>query len=262
MPGEGHPDEVVLPAAKPPPPMQPSTRSGAGNAPGPSNARPPQTPKPVTRSSTAQKEGAQNQQHAVPAARGRESSIGAQPPPRPAGAPAGGSGEPVAFFSARSVHPMPDDGAPGQTGNANAGPPKQLFNPKAESPSIRKTPGIDHSSSRPVARNGQHVPPASSQASGPGAGLVPGRPSGNGSRGNVVNPSLDQTRRIGAPGGPGSPLANRGSYKPPTMKRPLPGDGNAAAAARSPLVDVAANTVGQGQAAAADVVDSKRQKMV
>lgn len=232
----------------------PGTASGAGNG------RPPQTPKPAARSSTTHHD---DQNRPLPAARDRDSINAVQPPQRPAPQPAA---EPVAFFSARSVIPNADGSGPGQTSNVNAGTPKQLFNPKAESPSIRKTPGIDHSSSRPVARNGHHVPPTNSQSSpGPVAsagGFAPGRQSVNGARGNVVNPSLDHTRRIGAPGGPSSPLANRGSYKPPTMKRALPGDGNASTAARSPLVDVPANTSGQGNATAADGIDAKRQKMV
>lgn len=147
-----------------------------------------------------------------------------------------------------------------------------LFNPKAESPSIRKTPGIDHSSSKPLTRSGQHVPPPSQSAEASAA--TPSRPSaaggpqggssgaaatgagGRASKGHAVNPGLDQARRIGAPGGPASPLANRNSYKPPTMKRPLgQGDGNAP---RVPLSEIPINgTVG----VSADAVDTKRQKM-
>ncbi|RCI08978.1 hypothetical protein L249_5039 [Ophiocordyceps polyrhachis-furcata BCC 54312] len=136
--------------------------------------------------------------------------------------------ETVAFFSARSVR-----------ANSESSTGKQLFNPKAESPSIRKTAGIDHSSSRPVGRNGQHVEPAPAASQSAGT-TTPGRPTAGVARGplgNVVNPSLDQARRIGAPGGGGSPLANRSSYKPPSMKRPLA----VAPEGRSPLGDVVAN---------------------
>jgi DNA repair and recombination protein RAD52 len=40
----------------------------------------------------------------------------------------------------------------------------------------------------------------------------------------VVNPQLDHTRRIGAPGS-SSPLGNRGQFRPLTVKRPAGGDG-------------------------------------
>jgi DNA repair and recombination protein RAD52 len=168
-----------------------------------------------------------------------------QPPP----------GEPVAFFSARSTLDLNES-----AGNQNQ--QKQLFNPKAESPSIRKTPGIDHSASKPLARNGQHVPPSqtsSSQSANTG-GFTPVRPSVGSSqvKGNTVNPSLDQARRIGAPGGLGSPLANRGQYKPPTMKRTLPSEGNGANGPRAPLVDIPTNA---NNANSGDGLDAKRQKV-
>lgn len=171
-----------------------------------------------------------------------------QPPP----------GEPVAFFSARSTLD------PNQS-SGNQNQQKQLFNPKAESPSIRKTPGIDHTSSKPVARNGQHIPPANSQApsstqSGNTGGFASLRQSINSSqaKGNTMNPSLDQARRIGAPGGLGSPLANRGQYKPPTMKRTLPAEGNETNGARSPLVDIPTNATSANDG---DGLDAKRQKV-
>lgn len=84
-------------------------------------------------------------------------------------------------------------------------------------------------------------------------------------RSSLVNPSLDQTRRIGAPSGPGSPLANRGSYKPPTMKRPLAVDAANSAGSRPPLSDLPTNANAQGHhmsagAAATEELDAKRQK--
>jgi DNA repair and recombination protein RAD52 len=135
---------------------------------------------------------------------------------------------------------------------------KQLFNPKAESPSIRRTPGIDHSSSRPLARTGQHVAPTASQAAaatvaaptGNAGNFTPVRPGVVTRASGAVNHSIDQARRIGAPGGGGSPLANRGSYKPPSMKRAplteLPANGGTTTATVSGGGDV------QG--------DAKRQK--
>lgn len=161
---------------------------------------------------------------------------------------AGGAG----FFSARAVKEIPEDAlATGATLAPQAG---QVFNPRAESPSIRKTPGIDHTKSKPLARNGQHIAPPSTQeaVSAPGAiGTAPGvssrpvlqqqpRP------GNVVNPHFDAARRIGAPGGPGSPLANRGQYRPPTIvnKRPLDGGAAGVVQGRTALADVSNNAGG------------------
>ena len=168
-------------------------------------------------------------------------------------------GAPVAFLSARAVTNIPE--ASLQT-SVNL-PPAQLFNPKAESPSIRRTPGIDHTSSRPLAKSGQHVAPTASQTTsaatvapsgnnnGNAGGFTPVRPAGVGgiSRGNnMVNPALDNARRIGAPGGSGgSPLANRGSYKPPSMKRP-------------PLADLPPNGGAGMSSADKTLIDAKRQK--
>lgn len=183
-----------------------------------------------------------------------------RPPPN---APASGSiPDNVGFFSARAVNQLPESSIQDASNVRLAVPQgQQAFNPKAESPSIRKTPGIDHSSSKPLARNGQHVPPTSSQAQAAQhsntSNFTPVRPPmpSSQSRGNVINPSLDHTRRIGAPGGPGSPLANRGSYRPPTMKRPPPGDvGNG----RPPLADLPAN---DNAPVTANGVEAKRQKM-
>ncbi|KAM0552536.1 hypothetical protein ACHAPJ_007864 [Fusarium lateritium] len=176
--------------------------------------------------------------------------------------------ETVGFFSAKAVNQLPESTLEGST-NARLSLPQgqQAFNPKAESPSIRKTPGIDHNSSKPVAKNGQHVAPTSSQANAAPAApaprsntssftpVRPSMPSSQSARGNVVNPSLDQTRRIGAPAGPGSPLANRGSYRPPAMKRPNPADG------RTALADLPANGNGGATPAAPNGLDAKRQKM-
>ena len=116
-------------------------------------------------------------------------------------------------------------------------------------------------------------------ASGGGGGLsrAGGQPmgvgGGNAGKPNVVNPQLDQTRRIGAPGGgmgggfSSSPSGNRGQYRPLTVKRPATamsaggaagqttkdgngngdGDGAAIAAAGS---TTASTTTGSGGAAA------------
>ncbi|RYP17051.1 hypothetical protein DL765_004750 [Monosporascus sp. GIB2] len=294
---EGHPDEVVLPNlhgtnsnetpqslstgsssdpnrpsthSAPPRPMQPPARPMMrtnSNGPPP---RAPQTPNQPPHRSGAPFQGrpnpqvAQNQATAKPQPTNPAQQTGtgsrtSTPPPN-AGPPV-----PVAFFSARTVNPLAEPSAP----SAATVPPEGAtpFNPRAESPSIRKTPGIDHNSSRPVAKNGQHVPPAKKDADPPhaqsplvgnrglgsGTGLGPGRPG----MGNAGNPMLNHTRQIGAPGGGGSPLANRNTYKPPTVKRPAPSvveGGN-----RTPLTDVSANntvnTAGNGG------TDAKRQKV-
>ncbi|KAK1253631.1 hypothetical protein MKX07_001708, partial [Trichoderma sp. CBMAI-0711] len=249
VPGDGHPDEIMLPNGAVPALEKPAaneTRPGqpAKPTPGINMNRPPQ-PQPHTPRQGPPQQPPNAQQ-------GKESSNqGMAPPPQ---AP---PGEPVAFFSARST--LADANQSAGTQNQ----PKQLFNPKAESPSIRKTPGIDHTSSKPVARNGQHVPPANSQAtsaqSGNTSGFTPLRQgvSSSQARGSAMNPSLDQARRIGAPGG-GSPLANRGQYKPPTMKRTLPTESNAATGPRAPLVDIPTNA---GNGSGGDGLDAKRQKV-
>ncbi|PMD43952.1 recombination protein Rad52 [Hyaloscypha variabilis F] len=142
------------------------------------------------------------------------------------------------FFSARAAAMLPE----GQTAEGAPAPiPNHLpaFNPHAESPSIRKTAGIDHKTSKPLTRDLKHVP-ASSQAvaASPGPKTT-----------NVVNPQLDAARRIGAPGG-FSPMANRGSFKQP-LKRPVDVGGN-----RTPLTDLPANgTIG------GDAGDVKRQRI-
>ena len=121
------------------------------------------------------------------------------------------------------------------------------FNPHAESPSIRKTPGVDHKSSKPLTRELKHVSGAPQAV----AAAI------SGTRNNIVNPQLDTTRRIGAPYS-SSPMANRGMYKPPSMKRPLDSGVGGLDAPRVPLVDLAANTaIGGGDFSA----DAKRQRI-
>lgn len=246
----------MLPTANGPTANTTTAVATAATARGPTGAQP-----PARNGSISGPKPPQTPNHNQNQAQGSRAGPAMQPPaqqPNPA--------EPVAFFSARSVPTDPNNQA-GQNASATA-QSRQLFDPKAESPSIRKTPGIDHSSSKPLTRSGQHVPPASqgdanNNAGGASStGFTPARPTvpGSQSRGNVLNPSLDQTRRIGAPGGAGSPLANRGQYKPPTMKRPLGGDNtNGNGGQRVPLSDVPTN--GGGVAApTGDGLETKRQK--
>ena len=127
----------------------------------------------------------------------------------------------VGFFTAKAAESLQQ--------NVSAIPPNiKPFNPHAESPSIRKTPGIDHTKTAPVNRD---TIGATAQSG------VTGQGNENGNQGvrynpppritsNFVNPQGDQNRRIGMPGMAPSPLQNRHSYKPPQMlKRPAEGNG-------------------------------------
>ena len=82
------------------------------------------------------------------------------------------------------------------------------FNPHLESPSIRKTVGVDHTKTKPVGREAVGAPP---------------QPTVH--RANFTNPQSDKSRRVGMPMAAASPLQNRGSYKPPQMKRPADNSG-------------------------------------
>lgn len=131
---------------------------------------------------------------------------------------------PVGFFTARAAESLQN--GPGLPLKAPA------FNPHLESPSIRKTAGVDHTKTKPVGREAVGAPPQPT---------VP--------RANFVNPQSDKTRRVGMPMGAASPLQNRGSYKPPQMKRPVESSGP-----RSALGDVTNIAADAGG-------DVKRQKM-
>ncbi|KAK1981216.1 recombination protein rad52 [Colletotrichum cereale] len=276
-----HPDEVMLPTtangasndrpasvapAPVPQHMQaPSRQMGRSTSTG--NLRAPQTP---------------NQAHSrqiPPTGYGNRPQAPNQPraptnpsaPSAPSAPPANGNmttpgqasnaAEPVGFFSARAVQQIPESALQGNNTDAPLLLPagQQAFNPKAESPSIRKTPGIDHSVSKPLSRSGQHVPPTASQQPTT-SGFTPVKMSnagpGLGGPVGAQHLQLSQSRRIGAPAGAGSPLANRGSYRPPTMKRPLQQDG----AGRPALADVS-NNGAAGNAPSGQGIDPKRQKM-
>lgn len=282
-----HPDEVMLPApggvtARPqtgaaaqgsvanrstgsnsgpsrpmqPPARAPMTRSGSH---GQQVGRPqPQTPQPAGRPGPVGQNRPQVQTNGrtngpapaqVSAAQAASNSRINTPPP------ANGNEQipdgPVAFFSARSVTVLSEDAPPGSATLPSKG--GKLFDPKLESPSIRKTAGIDHGSSKPVGKDGRHAAPVKhdDEASQPGGGSGKFNPPGRQSLGNVVNPSLNQVRQIGVPGSQ-SPMSNRNQYRPPTMKRPSD------AGTRAPLNDVTNNsTVG----ASTTTTDPKRQKV-
>lgn len=308
MVDDGHPDEVVLPeSARPnaqtnrpnPAPMQPPSRplsrsQSAGNP-----VRPPQTPgqqfprpgAPSHPNQSLARPPQQSNQARPPVNstnQGNTSSSNSGPHQTPPQAPGeiAASMEQVGFFSARAVKqlagPKEDEEPKLPTIPTGA----LGFNPHAESPSIRKTAGIDHTKSKPVGRDIKHVAPAEREAETPTKGFGAAASLGTGAgraapaaggfngagqqgagpaaqRGNVVNPQLNQARRIGAPMGPGSPMANRGQYRPPTIKRPLPGEAAGAAGARPAMAEVSTNgTVGVAAVAAGGVGgDPKRQKI-
>lgn len=132
-------------------------------------------------------------------------------PPMPTEPPAG---IPAGFVTGRSASYL-NQVAEGKAANAPA-----AFNPHAESPSIRRTQGVNPGKSAPIMReslgtslaNASNGPPHQNPQQG-----TNGAPGPN--RGSFVNPQVDPTRRVGMPnaGGP----QNRGAYKPPSaLKRP------------------------------------------
>ena len=262
MAEDGHPDEIVLPGPSNGPESQVKPTAQAGNQPSTtstagSNTRNPQTPNQI-QPRPPQQNGTNPPQQSRP-----QPALNSRPAPNQQ--PSGQTGpEPVGFFSAKAVNQLPESSFQGQgNGQVTAPQAQQLFNPRLESPSIRKTPGIDHTSSKPLSKSGQHVPPSLSQASNSNS-FTPVRPSMGGPQGprtsNVINPTLDHARRIGAPPGPGSPLSNRGSFRQPTMKRPLPGDGNGVNGSRPALADIPTNTNGNPNTTTADGLEAKRQR--
>ncbi|KAK0284174.1 DNA repair protein rad52 [Friedmanniomyces endolithicus] len=110
-----------------------------------------------------------------------------------------------------------------QTSDARLPDTALAFNPHADSPSIRRTHGINPGKSAPVTRTAivsNAVPSAVQPAMASGSGL-------NGVitpvRTNFVNPAADMNRRIGAPMPAGGGMSNRNAYRPPTavgVKRP------------------------------------------
>lgn len=103
---------------------------------------------------------------------------------------------PIGFFTARAAESIQ---------NISGLPLKApAFNPHLESPSIRKTAGVDHTKTQPVGKDIVVVSP----------GVIP-------PWSNFVNPQTDKARRVGMPVGMASPLQNRNSYKPPQIKRPV-----------------------------------------
>lgn len=128
---------------------------------------------------------------------------------------------PVGFFTARAAESLQ---------NAQGFPPKApAFDPHLESPSIRKTAGVDHTKTKPINREALASP----------AVAVP-------QRSNFVNPQTDKARKVGMPSA-ASPLQNRGSYKPPMMKRPAEGGRPALGDVTSGAVNVPSDAGGEAK---------------
>lgn len=108
---------------------------------------------------------------------------------------------PIGFFTARAAESVQNVSSISVKAPA--------FNPHLESPSIRKTAGVDHTKTKPVGK--EMV--ATSPVAIPPRSIV-----------NYVNPQTDRARRVGMPLVAASPLQNRNSYKPPQIKRPAETD--------------------------------------
>ncbi|KAK4610306.1 DNA repair and recombination protein rhm52 [Fulvia fulva] len=120
-----------------------------------------------------------------------------------------------------------------QPGEARPTEGNIAFNPHADSPSIRRTQGINPGKSAPISRavfsNGHTQSPAQQQPAAAGNGFQSAASNGfNGAQrpagANYINPSADMSRKIGMPGGPGG-MQNRSAYRPPAaVKRPAMAD--------------------------------------
>ena len=213
------PPAAPLSNARPQPPRM-ATAPGSSNCPPNLQQRPNLQPNP---NSTLPNQAAASQ-------------VTPQPPQGPSG------DIPPRFVTSRAIANNKDEPL---SDGAIAALPK--FNPEAESPSIKRTPGIDHSTSAAVGRAivGQAPrPDPKKNPAPPSNGQPPQRqpqqPLPHQQNGapqppqqrpqaptNFVNPAADPGRRVGMP------VANRSPYRPPGgVKRPAPSEG------RTPLADV------------------------
>lgn len=173
-------------------------------------------------------------------------------------------GAPEGFVTGRSVDLL---NQPPSSRPPNAA---LAFNPNADSPSIRRTHGINHAKTAPITRqsingapalNAQAMPTANGN---PGTKQQPQQAATNGGEGataplrtNFVNPAADMNRRIGMPPGAPNAAQNRGSYKPPTaVKRPPLSDvsniqqTDGASDAKKPKLDATVAPTGEAENAA------------
>lgn len=148
------------------------------------------------------------------------------------------------FVTGRAVKTIQNQG----DAQAHVPPNAAAFNPRLESPSLRRTSGFNHSTSAAVKRT-------SLGTAGPAVHPLPPMPQQQAAaqRGSVMNPQFDANRRIGMPGAAPSPLANRGGYKPPG---PAPQKRSLDSGVRPPLADVS-NVVADGDGAGVEVKRAK-----
>ena len=203
------------------------------------------TSEPAARQTKPPPQNCANSSTSEPAARQTK-------PPQNNGGP-DGQEVPVGFMTGRAAVIL-------QKSEVSTGaiPRNSAFNPHAQSPSIRRTSGIDHNTSQKVTHIDVIKAKVQQQQYPPG---VPP----NNAASNFVNPQADPARRIGMPPAAGqSPLANRGQYKPPGpavgavvgLKRGPDG------IARQPLADVSnGQTVQPVVYGASDGLESKKVKV-
>lgn len=150
----------------------------------------------------------------------------------------------VGFFSARAAEALKS--------NPMALKTAPQFDPRADSPSIRKTAGINHNASTPVLRkNVVANPTAVTTAVGAKTAQTNSPLSGR----EASNPPQDFGRRVGAPGGFNSPItrAQTSSYRPPVRRPADNGAGtNNANGKRPPLGDMTNAPATSGTGAPAD----------
>ncbi|KAF2437304.1 alpha/beta-hydrolase [Karstenula rhodostoma CBS 690.94] len=170
----------------------------------------------------------------------QQSKPAAQPSAAPATNPPSNHKPPLGFVTSRAAELFQNPDPPAALTNLPA------FNPNVESPipKEKRTPGVDHASSKPIKRDAVNAPAPPPPALGPPAGAFNRPAVGPRGNSNFVNPHQDANRRIGMPGAGMSPGGmNRGQYKPP-MKRP-------------PLQDVS----NQGAGGAIGEPEAKRQRV-
>lgn len=179
---------------------------------------------------------AHNIQRLQPQQQSNQPQNGGPPPHEP----------PVGFITARAA-----DAVQGPTIGVPLPPNVPRFNPHAESPSIRKTSGVNHGRSGPVSRDSIGPAPPINPPKLQAVAAPPVRT-------NFINPQADANRRIGMPAAMQSPVANRSAYKPPGpagVKRVSDGG-----IIRPPLSDMS-NMQQPQQQQQGDSADAKRQKL-
>ncbi|EXJ64230.1 hypothetical protein A1O7_00566 [Cladophialophora yegresii CBS 114405] len=269
----GHPDEVALPAE----PADP-TRKSANSAPERSFPPPradlttPSKPQ-LTRPPGLRPEASRTAQISAPTNVIPQPLPGqrAQAPSGPATRPPAAefrppsenvprlssppqTGQVLGFYSAKAADSL--DGNNNVIGGGPAAAPR--FNPHADSPSIRKTSGVNHSKSVPLKRDlSVDTTPI---------------------RRELVTPQAEPLRRVGAPGAngqfPGIRAPGTSAYRPPTRRGPQEsnathgpnlsdfggGDRGLQAVKRTPLGDVS-NVQHHVTAVTTDGADAKRQRV-